>query len=170
MPTLTELSTEVFNLERQLDQAEGDEAQLGAVTAFLESTQEAIEQKLDHYATFIRELEARASYRNEEAKRLAHLVKVDLDKVDFLKCRLKHYFHSHELSRVETPHFRLSLVQNSGKAPVQVLVPAEDLPEGFRSQATIYKADLDAIRASIESGNAVPGAILREKEQSIRIK
>ena len=71
---------------------------------------------------------------------------------------------------METPHFRLTLVQNSGKVPVQVLVPAEDLPEGFRSETMVYKADLDAIRLSIESGNVVPGAILREKEQSIRIK
>ena len=170
MPTLTELSSEVFDLERQLDQAEGDQAQQETITAYLESTQEAVELKLDRYATFIRELEARANYRNEEAKRLAHLGKVDLDKVEFLKCQLKHFFHSHELSRVETPHFRLSLVQNGGKAPVQVLVPAEDLPEVFRSQTTVYKADLDGIRASIESGNAVPGAILREKEHSIRIK
>jgi hypothetical protein len=170
MPTLTELSSEVFDLERQLDQAEGDEAQQEVIAAYLESTQEAVELKLDRYATFIRELESRAEYRNAEAKRLAHLGKGDLDKVEFLKCRLKHYFQSHELSKMETPHFRLSLVQNSGKTPVQVLVPAEDLPEGFRSQATIYKADLDAIRASIEGGNAVPGAILREKEQTIRIK
>ena len=170
MPTLTELSTEVFDLERQLDQAEGDEAQQEVIKKYLESAQEAVEQKLDRYATFIRELESRANYRNEEAKRLAHLSKADLDKVEFLKCHLKHYFQSHELSKVETPHFRLTLVQNSGKIPVQVLVPAEDLPEGFRSETTVYKADLDAIRASIESGNAVPGAILREKEQSIRIK
>ena len=60
MPTLTELSTEVFDLERQLDQAEGDEAQQEAIKTYLESTQEAAELKLDRYATFIRELESRA--------------------------------------------------------------------------------------------------------------
>ena len=85
MPTLTELSAEVFDLERQLDNAEGDDAQMEVVKVYLESTQEAVETKLDKYATFIRELEARLDYRNAEAKRMAHLGKVDLDKVEFLK-------------------------------------------------------------------------------------
>lgn len=170
MPTLMELSAEMFDLERQMEQTEGDEAQTQAITEYLENVQQATEDKLEHYAAYVRALEVRANFRIEESKRLAQLGKGEMDKIEFLKARLKQYFLSHELSRVDTPHFRLTLVQNSGKIPVQVLVPTEDLPTEFRSETTVYKADLDAIRASIQSGNAVPGAVLLEREQSLRIK
>lgn len=170
MPTLTELSTQIFDLEQQLENAEGDEAQQSAITAYLESAEQAVEEKLENYCQYIRGIETRANFRSEEAKRMAHLSKVDSDKVDFLKDKLKNYFQAHELTRVETPRYRLTLASHGGKVPVQVSIPAEELPSEFRVETVAVRPNLDALRASLECGNTIDGVTLGEREQSIRIK
>lgn len=170
MSTLTQLSAEALDLENRLNDAQGDQEQQEIISGFLEANGQATEEKLDKYAGYIRDMEARHAFRAEESRRLQHLAKSDSDKIDFLKNRLKVFFQTHKLSKVETPHFRVSLVQNSGKQVLQVIMPAEDLPEELQVRQTLCKANTDLIRERLENGEQIPGVVLLPREQSIRIK
>jgi hypothetical protein len=168
--TLFEISNDLLALYDRLEALGGDvtapEAE-EAVDAWFTQLSHQRDEKLDNYAALIRELEARANARKEEAKRLADRARRDDEHAAYLKQRLLLFFQDHHLKTVETRRYRLTLRRSGGKAPVLVATDPEQLPTEY--QRWKVSADLDAIRTALEDGADLGFATLGERGHYLRI-
>lgn len=170
MSTLFALSDEILQIEQVLDTLDEENEDLVAVVdEYLNGIRKDLNQKLDNYAAYIRELEARSSARKQEADRLSQRAKVDMDKVTRLKDCLRWYFITHDLKTIETPRYRLTLAANGGKPPVLLTAPVEELPPEYLLETITIRPDMDAIRQAIEAGAEIPGVQIGERGSNIRI-
>ena len=139
------------------------------IDAWLEENANALELKLEGYTGVIREYEARAKARKEEAQRIMALAQVDANQASALKDRLKYFFEVRGLVKIETATAKISLVNNGGVVPVIIdEIAPEELPEKF--QRVIVEADKKAIREALEQMEELPFARLGERGKSLRIK
>jgi t-SNARE complex subunit (syntaxin) len=166
--TLFSISADIQQLNAVLDDLDDTEQQQ-FITDWLENLETERDRKLDNYATLITELEARADVRKAEAKRLMELVAADEKRAKLLKERLKYFFETNQLKKVETNRYRLSLVKHGGKAPLILdeSVEATLLPERFRR--VNIEPDTKAIREALEAGEQLDFAQLGDRGSSIRI-
>lgn len=169
MRTLFDISTDLEKLSELLDDC-SDTEQQEAINNWLESIGNERDRKLDSYAALIAEIEARAEIRITEAKRLTELANSDKAKVRLLKERLKWFFALHNIRKVETARYKLSLAANGGKAPLVISdsILATELPEQF--QRVTVEPNTAAIREALEAGEELDFARLGERGTSIRIK
>jgi hypothetical protein len=153
--SLNSITQDMHLLEALLEECEDpDEMQLLLNTFF--ATDHARLEKLDSYAGLIGQMEARIAFRKSESQRLADLARTDENKVKSLKERLKQYFVAEGIDKpVQTPHYRISLVNNGGKLPViiedpmavplsyqarDICVEAERMPLLFRAECFLEQA------------------------------
>lgn len=88
-----------------------------------------------------------------------------------MKDRLKAYFEANDIKKLETPRFKLSVGNVGGKLGMEQLWDsAEDLPEAYRIETVVIKADTEKIREELESGMQLPFAELKQRGTSLRIK
>lgn len=168
--TLLSISEELLQVEERLDALNGDVTEnQDLLDAYLGAVGDR-DEKLDNYAALIRDVEARIATRKDEARRMMELARLDQQKADFLKARLKHFFITHDLKTVHTRRFRISHAGHGGKLPVLLDLDPADLPEGFRIEDVRYKADTDAIREALDAGRELEFARYGERGSSIRIK
>lgn len=147
--------------------ADGTEASL-ALDEHLSGLDAALEDKAESYAIVIKELEVRAAARRDEATRIRDLAATDEALAERLKRRLKEAMETTGRLKIDTPKFRLSVANNGGKQPLNITVPAEDLPEALR--VVRLEPNKDAIRAALEAGASVPGCELAPRGTSLRIR
>lgn len=168
--SLFELSEEILGLDALLDSVEDDdpEGQRAILEGYMSTLEDDLQHKLDNYAAFITELEARAAARKAEAERVLHRSKVDANKAERLKAVLKWFFQTHEMTKYETARYRVSLCANGGKLPL--LLNPDLLTEEYLNEIVSYVPDSDRIREALESGQQVPGAMLGERDTHLRIK
>jgi Siphovirus Gp157 len=166
--SLFQISDDIQYMNAVLDDLD-DSQQQQLISEWLETLAEERDRKLDNYATLIAELEARAEIRKKEAKRLNDLAAADENRAKLLKDRLKLFFETHHLKKIETDRFRLSMVKHGGKTPLILdeSVVASQLPERF--QKVNIKPDTEAIRQALEAGEELDFAKLGERGASIRI-
>lgn len=169
MPTLLDISNELLDLEQQLEALGGDVDAAGTAVDDWLAACEKQRDKLDNYAALIRELELRADARKAEARRLAERAKRDEEQAGFLKERLKAHFIRHTLKSIDTPRFRISHVRNGGLLPVLMNLEVESLPDSYRVTELRHRANLDAIRTALDTGEMLPFAHYGERGSSIRI-
>jgi hypothetical protein len=169
MRTLFDISTDLEKLSELLDDC-SDTEQQEAISNWLESIGSERDKKLDGYAALIGEIEARAEARVAEAKRLTELAASDKAKVRLLKERLKWFFALHNLKKVETARYKLSLAANGGKAPLVISdeILATNLPEQY--QRVTVEPNTTAIREALEAGEELEFARLGERGTSLRIR
>ena len=168
--TLFDISQDLQELYDRIEALGGDVTDPDverAVDGWFEALGQERDEKLDHYAAFIRELEARAAARREESRRLAERARQDEDRARYLKQRLVTFFDEHGLKTVETRRYRLTMARSGGKAPVVLRVDPDDLPADF--QRIQVRANLDAIREALERGEALDFAELGERSHYLRI-
>jgi DNA repair ATPase RecN len=167
-PTLFGISADIQHLNSMLDDLD-DEEQQQLITQWLEHLEAERDRKLDNYAALIAEMEARASVRKGEAKRLMELASADENRAKMLKERLKYFFEINQLKKVETNRYRLSLTKHGGKAPLIIdeSMDATSLPERF--QRVSVEPDNKAIREALEAGEQLDFARLGDRGASIRI-
>lgn len=127
-------------------------------------------KKIDGYAAFIAELNARADARKEEAARLTHRAEVDAKLAAWLKSRLLDFFRLRDWKKLETSRYKISRCANGGKTPLRLFVEPEKLPPEFRREKVVYSADSDKIRQAIEEGEILEFAKLEERGEHLRIK
>lgn len=168
--TLFAISEDLCAFYDHLEATGGDvtdpevEARLDAWFAGLAEERDA---KLDAYAALIREMEARAAVRREEARRLQECARRDDDRAQHLKDRLVAFFEQHDLKTVETARYRLTVARTGGKLPVTLKVEPENLPLLY--QRVKISADLDALRDALERGEATDLAELGARGLYLRI-
>lgn len=172
MKNLFNLSDDIKRLEFDLERDDiTDERRVELVDTWLEAQGDLV-VKLDNYAAYIKELEALAAAREEEAHRLAVMAAANQNRANSLRARLKTFLEAHDYTRFETVRFKLTLQMNGGKAPI--IVPPEwetdpaSAPEAFQRRE--IRLDKNAVRTAIENNDETYGAMLGERGTSIRIR
>jgi hypothetical protein len=167
MPTLYDIDHDLLNVEELLAAGAEDEA-----AALLEQFRQQLEQdraaKVDNTCAFIRELLARAEARKAEAERFIALSRTDGNLADRLKAMLLDHLRLHGVKKLETERFRLTRAANGGRLPLEVTLPAEELPEEY--VRTTKAADMEAIREAVEGGEELPFARLGERGEHLRLR
>ena len=168
--TLFEISNDLLQFYDRLEALGGDVTSPEveqALDAWFAQLSHERNEKLDNYAALIRELEARAKTRKEEARRLADRARRDDEHAAYLKQRLLLFFQDHHLKTVETRRYRLTMQRSGGKTPVVLKTDPEQLPTAY--QRWKVSADLDAIREALKEGADIDFAELGERRQFLRI-
>lgn len=167
---LFEIGEELERIADALRDAEGV-VNDGLLEEWFDSVMEARDQKIDRYCNLIKSLEGMAAIREEEIKRLQALVKGDQATVKRLKDRLR-IFVEGQGGKVETPLHKLSVAKNGGKVPVHYpgawAESPSEAPEAFHRRR--IELDVEAIRASLEAGEEIPGCAIGERGTHLRIK
>jgi hypothetical protein len=158
-------------IEEHLTENEGEltpEAE-AAIDGWLAENNESLEKKLDGYGALIRECEAKANARYDEAARLELLADADANKAKRLKERLRWYFEANGIEKQETARYKFTLANNGGVLPLQLSeVSPSELPEHF--QSVRVEVDKAATREFLENGGTLEWARLGERGKSLRIR
>ena len=173
--TLYEISEHLKAIEEVLTETEGEIADDTAGEMLAEWFDQLTDQrdaKIDSYCRLIAELGARAEARRAEILRLGALVDAGDRAVTRLKNALKAFLDAHNLTRLETASFKLTVAKNGGKAPL--VIPdawredAVNAPEAYHR--TYVKLDAEAIRADLEAGQTVEGCAIGDRGTHLRIR
>jgi hypothetical protein len=166
----------VAQLENLLEELNGDitDPEIASlIDEWFTGNDESLKEKLDGYCAIIGEQKAMAAARLEESKRIAGLASQNTALVTKLGERLKYFFESQGLTKVETPRYKLSIVNNGGKCS---LVTPDDL-DPTTLPATMQRviparieADKEAIREALERGTPVPGFSIAPRGTRLAIK
>ena len=177
MSTLYEISSELLAFAEAMAEAGGEiPAELeDQLTAWLEDTTQARNEKFDAYAGLWKTISARAEVRKAEAQRLVALAKVDANTAERLKTRLGSFFKLHNLETVQTDKFRLSYVNDGGALPVILSEKYANNPELLPDALKKIKVepDMKAIAEEIkklEEGQESEFGKFGERGKSLRIK
>jgi hypothetical protein len=170
MSSLFELTTNLAVIEDALaggfeDTPEG-EAQLAALLAAELSTQEALEQKAEAYASIIGELEALASARKAEADRIRALADTPARQADRMRLALKEAMERLGMKKLATTRYQIGVRGNGGKQPL--LVDEMAVTEEYTTTKVVV--DKDRIRTALEAGATLPFAILQPRGTTLTIK
>lgn len=168
--TLFELTGDALALHDLLTETGGDITEPSvaqAIDAWMKELDKGLHTKVDGYCILVRELEARAEARKAEAERLAKRAQVDENAARALKERLKVAFQMIGVEKIETDNFNVRVQKNGGKAPLEVTVAPEALPERFT--VVERKVNNEAVRAALEAGEKVEGCRLLDRGVSLRI-
>lgn len=171
MPTLYEITSDMRAIDQLLDECGGDvsdERVLQAIENWMAELDTNLRDKVDGYAAYISELLAKALARKAEAKRLTQLAKANENAAKRLKERLMWALEERGVSKVETPLYVVSVAKNGGKAPLDIQVPATELPMEY--QKVEYSPANDSIRNALEQGIEIDGCTLMERGTSLRIR
>lgn len=163
--TLYKITTELQSLLEAWETAqdmETDEA-LGDWFLALAMAKEAERnEQLEQYFCAVQELQGVAAARRAEGERLLDLAKQDEAKAQGMINRVKEYFETHGIKRVDTVRFPLRLVGNGGVKPLVMDedgINVEQLDERFIAKAINAKA----VRQALEAGETLEFATLGER-------
>lgn len=170
--SLYAISEDLLALDSILDETDGEitEAAAAALDHWFMELGDKRDAKVDGYVAVIRTYEARAQNKRDEAARLEQRADVDDNKAKRLKERLRDFLVLHDLKKLETSRFTVSVQANGGKRALTMTAGVDDLPLEFVKTVTTSSPDTDAIRAALESGAALPFASLKDRGVSLRIK
>jgi len=142
-----------------------------AVSAWLAELHTEQAAKLDGYVGLIRTLEMEASAATAEAEQYAKKAGTRTNRVKWLKRRMKDHLEATGQLKATTVTGRVLAIQkNGGVFPLDLAetLRPDDLEERFRKVTVTI--DTDAVRKALETGEAVPGACLRERGTHLRIR
>lgn len=162
MKNLYELTSDWNKVANMLYDEDVDEKM---ILDTLESIEGDIEDKANGYAKIIKELEAKAKARKEEAKRLSDSSKTFENKVKFLKQNLFNSMKETGKTKFTTDLFSFNIAKNGGK---QALTIDGEVPEEYTK--TVIENDTDKIRQALENGENLPFAHLEPRGESLRIR
>lgn len=174
MSTLLEISDDL----RSLDQLIGEIASEGGDITQVEDTLNQWfgelgaqrDQKIDNYCALIAEMQLRSAARKEESERLMKRVKVDENSASFLKAKLKSFFEEHNIQKIETDRYRVSIAKNGGATPIEYTEPVERAPQEYQRRKVETLYDTDKVRAALDAGKVLPFAKLGERGTRLAIK
>lgn len=176
----------IFDIDAELDSiamafdqlAEtGEEAAvLEAIENYFGSLLDERDRKLDGYARLIDQYASIAKIRKAEADRIAALATTDENNAKRLKARLKLYFESNEISKIETKLHKFAIQGNGGVQPLTVSSDVEEdatlLPKEFQKVIP----DTDKIRAELgkpekeQNAIVVKYCVLEPRGTHLRVK
>lgn len=171
MNSLYNIAEDAIALEMLLaeDQPGGhDEKDLDVVAKWLEEMAGTLDAKLVRCIAYMREQTLLAAAADEEAKRLAEIKRIRLNRVERVKKAIQYVFEVGDIRRVETKLGAVTLAENGGQQALEVFRPVDELP---REHVKITTApDNDSIRARLEAGETLTFARLKPRGFSVRIR
>jgi hypothetical protein len=171
--TLLDITDDLSALDDLLAENGGDvtdPAVAAAVDRWFAELDGALEAKADGYAALITTMRQRAEVRKAESDRLARRAKQDEASARFLADRLKSALEQRGVKKLETARFRIGVAGNGGLQPLDLRVPAEQLPEWARRTVVNVSADTEAIRRRLEAGERLEFANLMPRGTRLTIK
>lgn len=164
--TLYELTENALNLEALLERIEnGEDASI--LREALDANDGQFSEKVEAYVRMIRNQEALAEMRKQEAKHLRERAGHAENKAEWLRATLKECLEALGRDKMDAGPFSVSIAGNGGKVPL-LLDESFDPPTGF----AILKMEWDKekVREALELGEEIPGATLGERGRSLRIR
>ena len=127
-----------------------------------------IEVKADNYAKIIKNIEGDVNAIDAELKRLNSAKASKMNTVKRLKENLMVAMVETGKTKFKTKLFGFGVQKNGGKAPIELTVTPEELPEELRRVR--YEADSDAIRKYIEETGDISYAVIKERGVHLSIR
>lgn len=146
---------------------EGSGLLIEAVKVRLAEQPEArIEWWLQHRANLLRRSEARQA----EANRIELLADRDRTKARRLEESIRFVMGLTGLRKLECDSGSVAVVRNGGKQPVDIMVPAEQLPDEYKVVKVTVSPDREAILQDLQRGKAIDGCALMERGEHLRFQ
>lgn len=168
--SLYEISAELSAIEDALLESAGEaDAQL---EAWFDAIGAERDEKVKGYCQLITNLEADADACEDEAERLTRMGTVAHNAAERLKRRLKMFFETHGITKLDLVTFKPRIQANGGALPL--IVPAEweaepaSAPEAF--QRRVIQLDKEAIREAIRNDEETHGAALGQRGARLRLR
>lgn len=165
--TLFEITGDMLSLFDMIDDAETDQEANEILCSWFDEHQQALESKADGYAAVVREFEARATARMDEARRLSDSARTMGNRVQSMKERFMLAMQVMEMDRLETDLNKFTVCRNGGKLPLEIIDP-QAVPSEYTYQVT--EIDKDKLRDALSNGEPVAGARLVERGRHLRIR
>ena len=150
----------------------GDE-ELTEELAAIEDTLEGIDLQLEDLAEALA-----GDIRNNELEAKAYSEEADIWKAKQIhaerrakseKDLLKYILKQKDVSKLQAGKFKVSVVNNGGKLPIEYEVPPEELPERFKVTILTQKPFDQAIREFLDNGGESDLFHYGERGQNVRI-
>jgi hypothetical protein len=158
------LGETLVELARIIDECEDGELD-DRLAAYLDATEGAVADKVETYCSMIREREARAQARENEAKRMEELARVDNNTADRMRRRLFEFMEKTGRQKMETATAIVRTQNAGGKLPVQLVAPVP-----VTHCAISYTPNMVKIRGALEAGEQLEFAKLGERSRILVIK
>lgn len=171
MTTLYEIQTQYRELMSEMEAILADpnpetlESDMDHLNRLMGINAQDFQAKGDAYAAVVREKEARAESLRDEADRMVQLAKREEATAEYLKGRLFAAMQEQGIASADLPHFRLSL----RKSQAVDVTDKDALPQGYLRIKTVTEPDKTALKVALKQGQAIPGAVLVDR-QSLQIK
>jgi hypothetical protein len=171
--TLWAINEDMEALDALLEELGGDvtdEQVAATIEAWFAEIDSDLANKVDGYCALIRQLEAVAAARREEAERLTKRAKTGEANAKRLGERLKMFMAFRGMKKLDTPRYTVSVVNNGGAPPVEIDADAvlpDDLTRVIPEQR---EPDKKAIVAALQQGRELPGVRLGERGTRLAIR
>lgn len=172
--TLYELTEQTLVIESILNAVEagelGEKEASDALYDSLIATDEALEAKVERYIRLIRDREALAEIRKNEAAHLTARAKTAENEAKKLKEALRYAMEQLGRSKIQAGPFTAAITANGGALPMEVsdLATGENVDERFRK--VTVSIDTAAVRRALEDGEHLDFASLGERGTHLRIR
>ena len=161
-PSLYALGKDYEDLMYLLLDPEADEQ---TIIDTLDSLESLIDDKAENYGHIISALSARADFIREEEQRLAKTRRALENRVGTLKATLFDAMKAVGKSKIQTPHYTVSIQKNGGKRKLDL---HGEVPEHF--MVATLSPDTELIRELLDAGEELEFARLCEQGEGLRIR
>lgn len=173
--SLYEIGEQLQALKDLLEEVDGDvsdESVEEAINAWFEEVESNQNAKVNNYCKLIANLESYSKSREEEAARLSKAAKSFENKAKLLKERLLGYMRFHNIPKITTDLFTVSVANNGGKAPLTFPKEWAEEPASAPEQFHRRKLELDltALRDALEAGDQIEGCEIGPRGNHLKIK
>ena len=162
--TLYELRAEYMELLALLEDPETDPQ---VIADTMEGIQGELDIKCDSYVVVIRQLEAQVEMIDTELIRLEKNKSALTNNIKRMKAAVLDTIQMTGSRKMVTDHFKLSIVKNGGKQPMEV-DEIEKIPQDYLTMKPV--ANMEKIRQELEGGGQLDFARLKERGEHLGIR
>jgi chaperonin cofactor prefoldin len=162
--TLYELKDEYKQLLEMLEDPDIDPQ---VIADTMEAVSGELDVKCDSYVVIIKKLEAQVEMIDTELIRLEKNKTALTSNIKRMKSSVLDAIQLTGQRKMETDHFKLSIVKNGGKQPMEV-DEIEKIPQAYISMKPV--ADVEKIRKELEAGGELEFARLKPRGEHLGIR
>ena len=162
--TLYELKDEYKQLLEMLEDPDIDPQ---VIADTMEAVSGELDVKCDSYVVIIKQLEAQVEMIDTELIRLEKNKIALTSNIKRMKSSVLDAIQLTGQRKMETDHFKLSIVKNGGKQPMEV-DEIEKIPQAYISMKPV--ADVEKIRKELEAGRELEFARLKPRGEHLGIR
>ena len=162
--TLYELRAEYMELLALLEDPDTDPQ---VIADTMEGIQGELDIKCDSYVVVIRQLEAQVEMIDAELIRLEKNKSALTNNIKRMKAAVLDTIQMTGSRKMVTDHFKLSIVKNGGKQPMEV-DEIEKIPQDYLTMKPV--ANMEKIRQELECGGQLDFARLKERGEHLSIR